>query len=98
MIKKLPLFAALGGLAVPAAIPATAPAVSNCQQHTVSYIAHGKYVDSTPVLAPGTWSGSLTIKLTSANHHLQEGHKRDNQALERRRSGADIRYPKPGQG
>jgi hypothetical protein len=70
---------ALGaGLALVSAVPATAPAVTKCKSHSVSYVAHGKYVSSSlsPALMPTTtdsptWSGTLTIKLTSANHHFK---------------------------
>ena len=62
---------ALGaGLALVSAVPATAPAASKCSTHTVSYTAHGTYVSSSPTLSPGTYSGDLTINLTSANHHF----------------------------
>lgn len=60
------------GFALVAAVPATAPAASKCTTHTVSYTAHGKYVasDTSPALTPGTWSGTLALDLTSANHHF----------------------------
>lgn len=62
---------ALGaGLALVSAVPATAPAASKCSTHTVSYTAHGTYVSSSATLSPGTYSGDLTINLTSANHHF----------------------------
>lgn len=72
MLKKLPLIAAVGAVAV--AVPATALSASHskkCTTHTVAYIAQGKYVSSSPSLvSSGSWSGSITIKLQSANHHF----------------------------
>lgn len=62
---------ALGaGLALLSAVPATAPAASKCTTHKVAYTAHGKYVSSSGTLAPGTYSGDLTIDLIGANHHF----------------------------
>lgn len=62
---------ALGaGLALVSASPAAAPAASKCATHKVSYTAHGTYVSSSATLAPGTYSGDLTMNLVSANHHF----------------------------
>jgi hypothetical protein len=75
MLKKLTLLAASGAVLIAVALPASAPAVTKCTTHNVSYIAHGKYVSSNPTLTPTTtysptWSGTLTINLKSANHHF----------------------------
>lgn len=74
MLKKLPLVAAVGTLAV--ALPATALSASHsnkCNTHTVSYVAQGKYVSSSSSLtASGSWSGTVTLKLQSANHHFTQ--------------------------
>lgn len=63
---------ALGaGLALVSAVPATAPAITKCTTHKVSYTAHGKYVSSSATLAPGTtYTGDLTMNLVGANHHF----------------------------
>jgi hypothetical protein len=72
LLKKLPFLAAVGAVAV--AVPATAQSASHskkCNTHTVAYTAQGKYASSSPSLvASGSWSGSLTLKLQSANHHF----------------------------
>jgi hypothetical protein len=72
MLKKLPLIAAVGAVAV--AVPATALSASNskkCNTHTVAYTAQGKYVSSsTSLVSSSSWTGALTIKLQSANHHF----------------------------
>jgi hypothetical protein len=70
MLKKLSLLAASGAIALAVALPAAAPAASQCATHKVSYTAHGTYVSSSPTLAPGTFTGDLTINLISANHHF----------------------------
>ncbi len=73
MFKKLPLIAVAGALAIAATVPATAPAASKCRSHKVSYFAQGTYVfSSTPLVASKSWSGTLTIKLKSANHHFKK--------------------------
>jgi hypothetical protein len=62
---------ALGAaLALVYAVPATAPAASKCTTHKVSYTAHGTFVSASATLAPGTYTGDLTINLISANHHF----------------------------
>jgi hypothetical protein len=75
LFKKLPLIAAVGAVAV--AVPATALSASHsnhskkCNTHTVAYIAQGRYASSSrPLVSSGSWSGDLTIKLQSANHHF----------------------------
>jgi hypothetical protein len=72
MLRKLPLIAAVGALAV--AMPATALSASKshkCTTHKVAYTANGTYVSSSPSLTPSSsWTGTLTIKLKSANHHF----------------------------
>jgi D-arabinose 1-dehydrogenase-like Zn-dependent alcohol dehydrogenase len=73
MLKKLSLLAASAALVLAVVVPTSAPAKgSKCKPHNVSYTAHGKYVSSNPTLTPGTWSGDLTIDLTSANHHFTQ--------------------------
>jgi hypothetical protein len=71
-LKKLPLVAAIGVAAV--TVPATALSASHskkCSSHTVAYLAQGKYASaSPPLVASGSWSGSLMITLQSANHHF----------------------------
>ncbi len=76
MFRKLPLVAAVGAVAI--AVPATAfsapktPSHSKkCNMHTVAYTAHGRYLSSSQSLvSSSSWSGTLTIKLQSANHHF----------------------------
>src|SRR5437588_5240026 len=58
------------GLILVSAVPSAAPAASQCTLHRVSYTAHGTYVSASATLAPGTYSGDLTINLTSANRHF----------------------------
>jgi hypothetical protein len=73
MFKKVALIAAAGALAIAATVPATAPAVSKCASHKVSYFAQGTYLSSsTPLVPSKSWSGTLTIKLKSANHHFKK--------------------------
>lgn len=72
MFKKLALIAASGAVAIAVALPAIAPAVSKCPQHKVAYIAHGTYVSADGTLAPGTYTGDLSIYLTSANRHFTD--------------------------
>ena len=71
-MKKLPLVAAVAAVAV--TVPATALSASHskkCSTHTVSYLAQGRYANASPPLVASTsWSGTLTIKLQSANHHF----------------------------
>jgi hypothetical protein len=62
--------ALIAGLALVSVVPATAPATTKCTTHKVSYTAHGTYVSSNPILAPGTYTGDLTINLVGANHHF----------------------------
>jgi hypothetical protein len=78
MRRKLPVIAAVAAVAV--AAPATALSASKshkpskshkCTAHKVAYIAQGTYVSSSPSLTPSkSWSGTLMIKLKSANHHF----------------------------
>jgi hypothetical protein len=71
MFKKLPLIAAAGTLAIAVAVPATAPAAAKCTSHKVSYFAQGTYgSSSTPLVPSKSWSGTLKIKLKSANNQF----------------------------
>jgi hypothetical protein len=90
MVKELLPVGVAGGLAIVLSVPAAAGAKSPCTFHTVSYLAQGKYVSSTPDLTPSkSWSGTLTIKLHSANHQFK---KANNLTVKRSASGTDYTY------
>ncbi len=73
MFKRLMSVGVAGGMAIVLAVPAAAGAKTPCKSHVVSYTAQGKYVSSsTPLMPSKSWSGTLTIKLQSANHHFSK--------------------------
>jgi hypothetical protein len=75
MSKRLLLMVIAGGSAMAVLVPpaASASSPSKCTSHNVSYVAHGAYVSSSVPLAPtSSWSGTLTIKLQSANHQFKQ--------------------------
>jgi hypothetical protein len=90
MFKKLVAPAAVAGALVAGLVPVTASAAGKCTTHKVSYLAQGKYVSSSMPLAPSkSWSGTLTIKLQSANHHFR---KANNLSVNKTSRGTDYTY------
>lgn len=89
--KLLPLTAAAGVVvAVVSLAPMTASAKGTCRSHKVSYLAQGRYVSSSMPLAPSSsWSGTLTIKLQSANHQFR---KANNLSVNKTSRGTDYTY------
>src|SRR5579859_123991 len=90
MFKRLaPLVVAAGIVGVSLA-PMTASAKGTCTSHKVSYLAQGKYVSSSVPLAPSkSWSGTLTIKLQSPNHHFRTA---NNLTVNKTSRGTDYTY------
>ena len=91
MFKKLLLIGVTGGMALCMAVPATAPAAGGkCTSHKDSYFAQGKYESSSMPLAPSSsWSGTLTIKLKSANHQFR---KANNLSVKKTPKGTEYTY------
>lgn len=88
MFKRLMFIGAAGGMAIVLAVPAAA--ATPCKTHTASYLAQGKYVSSSTPLAPSSaWSGTLTIKLQSANHQFS---KANNLKVTKTSRGTDYTY------
>ena len=73
MFKRFVLASVAAGSAVVMLVPPAATAAPPCKSHEVSYLAQGTYQSSSVPLASSTsWSGSLTIKLKSANHQFKQ--------------------------
>jgi hypothetical protein len=90
MFKRFMLLGVAGGLAAVLAVPAAAGAKTPCKSHTASYLAQGKYVSSSTPLAPSkSWSGTLTIKLQSANHHFSQA---NNLKVKKTARGTDYTF------
>lgn len=90
MFKKLPIVGVAGAVAIVLSIPAGAGAASPCSSHQVSYLAQGKYVSSSvPLTASKSWSGTLTIKLSSANHKFRRA---NNLTVRKTTRGTDYTY------
>ena len=90
MFKKLSVMIVAGAFVGAASLPAAAGAHGTCTSHKVSYLAQGKYVSSSTPLAPSkSWSGTLTIKLKSANHRFR---KANNLSVKRTPKGTDYTY------
>lgn len=86
-MKKLILIATLVSAVVAAPIQAKGPKASHpappasstkCQAHAISYEAWGKLVSgSLTHNADGTYSGTLTVHVTGANHHAKSDKNTD---------------------
>lgn len=90
MFKKLLLAVAVAAVAAFTLVPVAASAKGTCTMHKVSYLAQGRYVSSSvPLAPPSPWSGTLTIKLQSANHHFRTA---NNLTVKKTTRGTDYTY------
>ena|SRR5437764_1402854 len=92
MSKRLLLMVMAGGSVAAILVPpaASATAAGKCQSYKVAYNAQGKYLSSSMPLAPSkSWSGTLRIKLQSANHHFR---KANNLSVKKTPKGTDYTY------